>query len=652
MNFAQEIIFSIISDLELKGVAISLQVLKARQLGITTLAEALIAHRIQFVAEAWGIVGSNDEDKSTRMVAKAELVWLNMPRWLMPQLTVRRAGERIVFGGQLSGLSISHGSAQSGIGRGSTLQCAHLSEVAEYKNAKDLIDDSLLRAMHESPSIFQIFESTAHGVGGWWHDTWEVNKRLYHKGQGKMYPVFLPWYAGKDLYPTKGWMRARPIPADWVPGALTQAHATKAAAYVRNSPLLSKWLGKDWKMPRAQMWFWEVERALAAEKDNLAGFYQEMPADDAEAFQSSGYSVFNTELIAEKREQAKRPLALFGVAGPSYEIPLSMQPDRRDVNRNMPGIDIKANWHPRQKPKEYHLVPLKMDNYPNIDWDKKLMVWEFPEPGETYGIGVDTGFGVGADRTVIQVVRKGTMYRNDAQVAEWASADVNAMDLWPLLMAIGTFYAVPGKDGRVRQPKMVIEIAANGEVAQNELLKRGWRNFHRWTRYDNIKRDHSQARKFGWMTVTWSRAMMLDYFIKAVRDGWLDLNSQELINELSHFQKDENKAKIEAATGQHDDRIMALGIVFFSLNVDDARDLRKDSIAERIRARSEVVRAPGYSLGMQDRDYGLRGEGRDVSPEEDEGMGYLERLGAPGDEYGMDAWREEESSWGDFSFNW
>jgi hypothetical protein len=380
MNFAQEIIFSIISDLELKGVAISLQVLKARQLGITTLAEALIAHRIQFVAEAWGIVGSNDEDKSTRMVAKAELVWLNMPRWLMPQLTVRRAGERIVFGGQLSGLSISHGSAQSGIGRGSTLQCAHLSEVAEYKNAKDLIDDSLLRAMHESPSIFQIFESTAHGVGGWWHDTWEVNKRLYHKGQGKMYPVFLPWYAGKDLYPTKGWMRARPIPADWVPGALTQAHATKAAAYVRNSPLLSKWLGKDWKMPRAQMWFWEVERALAAEKDNLAGFYQEMPADDAEAFQSSGYSVFNTELIAEKREQAKRPLSLFGVAGPSYEIPLSMQPDRRDVNRNMPGIDIKANWHPRQKPKEYHLVPLKMDNYPNIDWDKKLMVWEFPEP--------------------------------------------------------------------------------------------------------------------------------------------------------------------------------------------------------------------------------------------------------------------------------
>jgi hypothetical protein len=65
-------------------------------------------------------------------------------------------------------------------------------------------------------------------------------------------------------------------------------------------------------------------------------------------------------------------------------------------------------------------LPLKFKGYPGFDWTNKLILWEMPQPGEEYGIGVDLSDGVGKDNSVIEVLRKGTLYQNDAQVAEWA----------------------------------------------------------------------------------------------------------------------------------------------------------------------------------------------------------------------------------------
>ena len=81
--------------------------------------------------------------------------------------------------------------------------------------------------------------------------------------------MFLPWYVGTDIYPTETWIRSHPIPEGHVFEDLTVAHAGRARDYVRSgqNPLIQKFLGANWEMPPAQMYFWEVTRdEYAADK--------------------------------------------------------------------------------------------------------------------------------------------------------------------------------------------------------------------------------------------------------------------------------------------------------------------------------------------------------------------------------------------------
>ena len=115
---------------------------------------------------------------------------------------------------------------------------------------------------------------------------------------------------------------------------------------------------------------------------------------------------------------------------------------------------------------------------------------------------------------------------------------------------------------------MVIEGAANGETVYNELRKRGWRNFHNWVRYDRKRIIEANATRQVWMTTPWSRPLMMDMLLDALNNGWLDINSQWFIREMGTLEVDleTQRQKIAASGGAHDDRIMALGMVLFSLH--------------------------------------------------------------------------------------
>lgn len=622
-NIAQMIELDQWAQLEGMGRAIMVQNLKARQLGMSTISEIAIAHRAQFTPESWGIVGSNNPEKSEKMVHMMTDNWERMPWWLMPKVTREKKGELIEFGEQSTGVSISHGAATSGIGRGSTMNWFHLSELAEYINPAELVDASLLKAVHESPSVLGLLESTAAGKGNWWHKKWLDSKKYYWSGEGsaKFCPVFLPWFVGTDIYPTATWLQTRPVPVGWQPAELTVKHAERAREYVQSNPLLRKHLGEDWHMPREQMWYWQVEREDYARKDELGKFYQEMPASDDECFQSSAISIFSVDLLSEMREGAKRPIGVYGIVGPQSEIPKDQWPARSEVDDNMAPISITAKWSESQGKHEYTLLPLKMDRYPLMDMVGKLAIFEPPRADMAYGVGVDTGHGIGQDSTAIEVCRKGDFYRNDAQVAEWYSPFRGALDVWPIVMAIGTLYSPRAADGRNNQAKMVIECAANGEATQHELRKRGWSHFHQWVRYDSKRIDESRATKLGWYTNSWSRAMMLDNFIKAVRDRWVDINSERLLDEMSHFQKSDARAKLEAATGQHDDCLMAFGIVLWSLNAMVRRGAQPDPREKRDELRAALMTAPKWSAGAQARAGAPGGSGESMEHDWDDEAG-------------------------------
>jgi hypothetical protein len=600
-NVAQNIVIDIWGELEEAGRAISIQELKARQLGVSTITEAAVAHRVQFYRQVNAVVASSDPQKSAKMAEMMERCWQNMPWWLMPRQTSYNAGELIEFGEMNSGVSIQHGSQFTGIARGDTPTVAHLSELADFINPEELVDASLLRAMHESPNMFLVLESTALGRKNWWHRTWEYSKQYWASGMARLYPMFLPWFVGRDIYPTETWLKSRPIPTEWEPAQLTAHHADRAANYVKNDDILRRYLGTDWKMPAEQMWWWEVNRQEYAAKKELAQFYQETPADDLEAFQSTNISAFDTDTLTTYREMTREPVGVFGFIGRGDQIPVRMQPDRREIDHDMPPINIRARWNPSVEPFECQLVPLKFRGYPNTDPHGKLFMWEMPEENEFYGVGVDTGDGVGLDRSCLEVLRKGTLERNDAQVAEFVNPYINAFDLWSICMAVGTLYSTP-IDGHRRQAKMVIDCLKNGESTQWELRKNGWTNFHIWMRFDSKKVQQSRANKLGWFANSWARAMMMDYAIKALRDEFVDINSPYFVDEMADLERDEYKQSLKAVFGGHDDRFVAFGQVFLSLYIMEIRGQSMPMAARRTALRQANQVDPVYYPGFQAND--------------------------------------------------
>lgn len=609
-NIAQLMALDVFAELESMDVAILIQALKARQLGVTTISELIILWKTVFFPRTNALVASSDPDKSREMAQKMELCFENQPHWLVPFITAYHQGEYIEFKGQNSAISIQHGTQMSGMARGTTPTTFHLSEVCDYRNAESLIDAALLRAVHDSPWIFGILESTAAGLDNYWHRTWLFNIANWPLRRSRLCPMFLPWYVGTDIYPTETMIRKwRSV--GWAPGThefqeITIKHANRARDYVRSgdNPLLIKFLGPNWEMPPEQMYFWEITRDEYAGKKKLNDFYSELCADDTEAFQSPNRSIFDAELLASFRENRGRPVGVYGLRAMQSEVPMALQARQIDVDPSLPPIDIHCKWAPTQPTHDYQLLPLLHRGAAPFDPLGKIILYEFPDKREEYGIGCDTGFGLGSDNSVLEGLRKGTLERNDAQVFEFASPYVNSFSLWPFALALGTLYSTP-VNGQIRQAKMVIEGAANGETVYNELKKRGWRNFHNWVRYDRKRIREAQATRQLWYTNVWSRPLLMDMLMDALNNGWLDINSQWFINEMGTLEADleTQRMKISASGGSHDDRIMALGMVLFSLHALETRHADRWVTRERMERRNPNPIYAKYVPGTQGNDY-------------------------------------------------
>ncbi|MGH9438618.1 MAG: hypothetical protein ACRD22_12185, partial [Terriglobia bacterium] len=562
-NIAQEMTMDIWADLEEQGVSIEILQLKARQLGVSTFTELAIQHRTQFYSYVNAVVASASPDQSEKMSDMIVRCLQRQPWWLSPVCTAFRERELIEFGRFNSGISIQHGSQFNGIGRGTTPTVVHLSEVASFIKPEAIIDAALLRAVHPAPGVFMVFESTAEGRGNWLHLTWQHAVTAYPRHEARLCPMFLPWFVGADKYPSPEWLHKRPIPLGWQPNENTLHHAEKARQFVQNDLLLKRYMPADWEMSVAQQWFYQCEYNEYKAKKELATFKQEMPANPEEAFQSTGFSAFDAEVISEYENMARPPIGVYGVVAKPMIVPLDLQPTAREADPNKPPIDIRPlTPEGISQGVRVRLVPLRYDSLSTLDPNNKVLIWEMPERRYEYGLGEDIAEGLGADRTVIEVLRRGSSYHTIKQVCEFASDQANAVAVTGIAYALGCFYS-PNSESLARH---TIEVNT-GEPLQLELRKLGWSNFHRWCRYDSRKLTPSN--KLGWVTVGWSRWLMLDYLVHFLRGHLIEINSPWFIEEMQTFQKADADAKLKAEYGAHDDRIMALGINFFSMHIWD-----------------------------------------------------------------------------------
>jgi hypothetical protein len=156
------------------------------------------------------------------------------------------------------------------VGRSSTLQMFHGSEVAFWPNASAHFA-GVVQAVADEPGTEIILESTANGVGGEFHSRWQQAEA----GIGDYQAIFVPWF--------------------WDPGYVRDATDFVASEEEREH-------GELHGLTNEQL-VWR--RNKIAELGDETLFMQEYPATAAEAFQMSGHDgLIKPEHVVRARKNA------------------------------------------------------------------------------------------------------------------------------------------------------------------------------------------------------------------------------------------------------------------------------------------------------------------------------------------------------------
>lgn len=616
----QRVYFNVIQRLQMIGAPIEMIMAKARQLGISTVTEGLIVHAVNFGHSVNAVVASADEGKTGEMSKMTFLGYDSMDWWLKAPYTRRVESNRgmLVLGGLKSGISFQHGAQMSGIGRGSTFSKYHLSEVASYNNAAELIEAALFRCVHPDPGVFGVLESTAEGNTGWFHDTYWATKGKRAAGEPtRLVAVFLPWTVGTDQYPNSTWLRTFPMPKDWQSIEETCGMMQRAEDYIRSQPELSNVLGNRWECGREQAWWWEANYLDARSKGTHKLFLQELPCDDRESFQSSYDNVFGREVIAEIDQRRERSYHVYGIIGQSIEDRYEPDQSELDTEENIVEVkfinrlrDIAYKWelHPLLWKEPFKAIEeIRADDNDHMN---KFFVYLEPELGYDYSIGIRTGNGIGAGDTVIAVARRGRHPQEpDVQAAEFRSNVVSHVEAYAWSMAISAYYAkFMGRDflqneiqGK-REPYVAIEqVQSVGDTCNFQMRKMGYRRFHKMTRYDSDPQamKKTNSRKVGWFSYGWSTPMYTDSFVIWVRNGWYKVNSAQTIWEMDHWEQRETasgKARYIHSEETTDDGLLANAMAAFCVN--DMKPMAERTMKQyyantgRSRAKLDITPSP------------------------------------------------------------
>lgn len=602
----QKVFYRVCQELEDMDVSIEIQCLKARKQGISTLVEGIMTHSALFIPGAKCSVGSANDQKTYVMMGMMYDALEHMPWWLTPKQTKdKRSGSAILeFAHIGTSIIIQSGSMKGGIGQGTTPTRIHLSECCDFTDPVTQIEEGLFKAVPSIPGIFMVLESTGNGNTGWWADQWRTNKENYWLGKARLLPLFLPWFMTPELFPSDHWMKKFPFPAKWEPAPETLAMSAKCEAYTRNTEILSRILGEKWKLPPEQQWYWEYHYLDAKRRRTEKSWTRQMPCDDYEALIGEHDSVFDWEAIDAIEKKRKKGFDVFGLLGEGIS-------EKHEPSTYI--VDGKATRHyaswktPREEKMEWIFMPILADKQEKPDFDplKKLIVYEYPEKGADYSIGVDTGTGVGGDRSIISVARTGRDADSDVQVAEFASDDITNVEIYAYVAAIAAFYGKFMDEGKT--PKICIEQRRKyGDTCQHQLKLMGMNRHHEFVEYDKktLRPKSSVNGRQGWYTNAWSRPMLLGMFKYAVEGGWYEVNSRWLLAEIEGFEQQmttSGKTRMDHVSGKHDDRIFAAAMSYFTLH-----DL--DVMIERAKKRYNKPDEEGYSVDYRPFAYEVMNE--------------------------------------------
>jgi hypothetical protein len=243
-------------------------VLKGRQQGLSTVIGGLLFWWVSQHKAVKSIVMTHQSDSTKALFDMTKRYYENCPDILKPK-TKYSSRKELVFDTLDSSYMVATAGGE-GVGRGETIQLAHLSEAAFYPPASSKENiNGLMQAIPNAAGTMVFVESTANGIGNPFHDIW----RSAIEGRSEFEAVFIPWFIQQEY--------REPVPTkfDKTPEELT--------------------LAEKFDLDDEQLMFRRKKIAV----NGLEMFQQEYPCTADEAFLTSGRPVFNTQQLSERVEE-------------------------------------------------------------------------------------------------------------------------------------------------------------------------------------------------------------------------------------------------------------------------------------------------------------------------------------------------------------
>lgn len=169
--------------------------LKGRQQGCSTLIQARFLHRVITTRGKKAFILTHELEATKNLFDMTKRYYENLPEGLCPKADKSSARE-LRFNDFDSGYSVGTAGNKS-TGRSQTIQLFHGSEAAFWENTADH-DTGILQAVSSHSGTEIILESTANGIGNYFHQMW-CNAI---SGKSDYQAIFIPWY-WQDEYTSK-----------------------------------------------------------------------------------------------------------------------------------------------------------------------------------------------------------------------------------------------------------------------------------------------------------------------------------------------------------------------------------------------------------------------------------------------------------------
>ncbi len=518
LNRPQRIYLKEMEKLRTSDRPIDIILCKARQWGGSTLTQLYMLW-IQLVhRQNWNSVICGDIEKQSSIVAGIlAKVINNYPLWA----TGGRKITTTPYQGAQKTRVISYGNSRYSLGssqkpdslRSEDISMAHLTEVGLWKATSGRKPEDLVQSIFGSiaggPYTVKVMESTAKGVGNFFHRTWIEAVA----GRNNFTPVFIPWYS-IDLY-------SKPISEGDYPAFVESMDEYERGLFSLGATL------------EAISWYRDKRREMPEEWR----LFSEFPSTANEAFQSTGHRVFKISYVKSMREQCVPPAWVGDIV--SYD---------------------RANDSERENLSRFEPLQAGEKRDGNV-----LKVWLMPESSEQhyrdrYIVTVDVG-GVSekADYSCIIVADRQPMLEGGVpEIAAcwhghiehdklaWKAVEIAKAYDNALLVIEANTLETEGTEGN------------NFEYILNEISGQ-YSNLYCRTSIQEIRQG--RPRRWGFHTNSSTKPMVINFLIKALRDGLYVERCIETTYELDLYELKENGKEMGAVEGNHDDRVMATAIL-------------------------------------------------------------------------------------------